>query len=54
MLAAEMGIVQACENVQVWWSLGSMPQCPWESLAESKMPGNVMQLQCAHHADIPT
>lgn len=25
MLAAEMGIVQACENVQVWWSLGSMP-----------------------------
>ena len=42
MLSAEMSIVQACENVQAWQSCGSMPQCPQESLAESRMPKNMV------------
>ena len=42
MLSAEMSIAQACENVQAWQSCGSMPQCPQESLAESRMPKNMV------------
>lgn len=47
-----MGIVQACKNIQVWWSCAFAPQHSWEPLPEIRTLRAVMLPKYAHHADI--